>query len=164
MQKIRPFLLFNDDAEEAATFYASIFPNSKIANVSRYGDDGPGPSGKAMVVVFELDGQTFMGLNMFQPQPKEGGPAFYVSCKTQNEVDRYWERLCEGGAENACGWLKDRYGVAWNVVPDILGDLLSDEDDEKSGRVMKAMLGMVKLDIAGLQAAYDGRDVTQTSH
>lgn len=163
MQRIRPFLWFNDVAEEAAAFYTSIFPNSKITNVSRYGEEGPGPAGKAMVVNFELDGQVFMGLNMFQPQPSEGGPSFYVNCKTQDEVDHYWERLSDGGSKNVCGWLKDRYGVAWNVVPEILGDLMSDDDDEKSGRVMKAMLAMAKLDIAGLQAAYDGREVTQTS-
>lgn len=165
METIRPFLWFNDQAEEAAQFYTAIFPNSKIQSVSRYGDDGPGPAGKAMVVVFELEGQTFMGLNMFQPQPTEGGPSFYISCKTQDEIDHYWERLSDGGEKNVCGWLKDRYGVGWNVVPEILGDLISgdDEDDERSSRVFQAMLGMAKLDIAGLQAAYDGREVTQTS-
>jgi predicted 3-demethylubiquinone-9 3-methyltransferase (glyoxalase superfamily) len=111
-----------------------------------------------------------MALNMFRPttiSPADAddwqGPSFYINYKTQEEVDHYWERLSEGGVKNVCGWLKDRYGIAWNVVPEILGDLMSDEDDEKAGRVMKAMLGMAKLDIAGLRAAYEGREVTQTS-
>lgn len=152
MQKIRPFLWFDDRAEEAANFYVSIFDNSKILNVGRYGPEGPGPEGKAMVVTFELDGQAFMALNMFKPQ--ETAPAFYVECETQAEVDHFWERLSEGGEKNVCGWLTDQYGVSWNIVPAILGEYMQDEDDEKSRRVFQAMLQMEKLDIEGLKRAY----------
>jgi predicted 3-demethylubiquinone-9 3-methyltransferase (glyoxalase superfamily) len=155
-QKIRPFLWFNGQAEEAANFYTSIFKNSKIGYVSRYGEEGPGPAGQAMVVTFELDGAQFMALN--------GGPeftfnpsiSFLVNCTTQEEVDDYWSKLLEGGEPNQCGWLRDKFGVSWQIVPERLGELMSDDDDEKSGRVMQAMMKMVKIDIAQLERAYAG--------
>lgn len=154
MQKIRPWLWFDTQAEDAANYYVSVFKNSRITDVSRYGEEGPGPAGSVMVVAFELDGVEFMALN--------GGPsedfrsAFYVDCDTQDEIDHLWSALGDGGETNVCGWLKDRFGVSWNIVPSVFGDLMSDEDPEKRGRVMKAMLGMTKLDIAGLQRAYEG--------
>jgi predicted 3-demethylubiquinone-9 3-methyltransferase (glyoxalase superfamily) len=156
LQKITPFLWYDNHAEEAARFYTSIFPDSKIGKISRYGETGPGPKGSVMVVNFTLAGQEFLALN--------GGPVFkfteaislVVNCETQEEVDRYWEKLSESGAEVQCGWLKDRYGLSWQVVPTILGKLVSDADPVKSSRVMQAIMGMVKLDIAGLQKAYDG--------
>ena len=155
MQKIMPFLWFDGKAEEAMKFYVSIFKNSKVLGVSRYGEAGPGPKGSAMTVRFELDGQEFIGLN--------GGPqfkfteavSFSVDCKTQKEVDELWEKLSEGGEQGPCGWLKDKYGLSWQIVPSILGKLLGDKDPAKANRVMKAMLQMKKLDIAGLQKAYD---------
>lgn len=155
MQRITPFLWFDGQAEEAAHFYTSIFKNSKIGAISRYGEDAPGPKGTVMVVTFHLDGQEFMALN--------GGPAFkfteaisfVVNCETQAEVDEYWKKLSAGGQEVQCGWLKDKYGVAWQIVPTILGKLLSDPDPEKSRRVMQAMLQMVKLDIRVLEQAYE---------
>ena len=155
MPKITPFLWFDTQAEEAAHFYVSIFNNSKIVNVSRYGEAGPGPKGSAMTVTFELDGQRFIALN--------GGPhfkfteavSFSVDCKTQEEVDKYWQKLSEGGQEVQCGWLKDRYGLSWQINPTILGEMLSDPDPQKSKRVMEAMLKMKKIDIAGLKRAYD---------
>lgn len=157
MAKIRPFLWFNDEAEEAATLYTSIFPNSKITHVARYGDAGPGPAGKAMVVTFELAGQEFMALNFFQESDESAQrPAFYINCKDQAEVDRLWERLSEGGEPGVCGWLKDRFGVNWNVVPERFGEIMSDDDYEKTDRAMKAMLGMTKLDVAELERAYAG--------
>jgi predicted 3-demethylubiquinone-9 3-methyltransferase (glyoxalase superfamily) len=153
MQKITPFLWFDDKAEEAMNFYVSIFRNSKIVSVSRYGDAGPGPKGTVMSVTFELEGQRFMGLN--------GGPlftfseaiSFLVNCETQEEVDYFWEKLCEGGQPSRCGWLKDKYGLSWQIVPTILGELMSDKDPEKSKRVMQALLQMDKLDIEGLRRA-----------
>lgn len=151
MQKIAPFLWFNDQAEEAAKFYTSIFKNSRIKNVSRYGDLGPGPKGQVMVATFEIEGQEFMALNG-GPSPMSA-PAFYVNCDTQEEVDDLWERLSEGGKKNRCGWLTDRFGVSWNIVPAVLPKLMSDPDPEKSKRVMQAMLQMEKLDIAGLEKA-----------
>jgi predicted 3-demethylubiquinone-9 3-methyltransferase (glyoxalase superfamily) len=155
VQKIRPFLWFDTQAEEAAKFYTSIFKNSKIGNIGRYGDAGPGDDGTVMSATFELDGQEFIALN--------GGPqftftpaiSFFVNCETQEEVDYFWQRLLEGGRPNQCGWLTDKFGVTWQIVPSILGDLLNDEDDEKSSAVMQAMLKMVKLDIAGLKQAYE---------
>lgn len=158
MNKIRPFLWFNDEAEDAANLYTSIFPNSKITHVSRYGDAGPGPKGKAMVVMFELAGQEFMALNFFTQSDERGErPAFYINCKDQEEVDRLWDRLSEGGEPGQCGWLKDRFGVNWNVVPERFGELMSDEDDAKTDRVMRAMLGMKKMEIAELERAYAGK-------
>ncbi|RYG23150.1 VOC family protein [bacterium] len=157
MQRITPFLWLDGNAEEAASLYVSLFPNSKITNVSRYGEEGPGPAGTAMVVNFELFGQSFIALN--------GGPmykfteavSFMVNCETQEEIDRYWSALTEGGEEVQCGWLKDKYGLSWQITPTALGELLGDPDPEKTGRVMQAMMGMVKLDIADLCNAYDGR-------
>jgi predicted 3-demethylubiquinone-9 3-methyltransferase (glyoxalase superfamily) len=155
MPKITPFLWFDTQAEEAAEFYVSIFPDSRVLEVARYGEAGPGPAGSAMTVRFELDGQEFLALN--------GGPefrfteavSFLVSCASQEEVDWYWERLSEGGEERVCGWLRDRYGLSWQVVPAILSELLTDPDREKADRVMQAMLRMTKIDIAGLQEAYE---------
>lgn len=154
MQKITPFLWFNNQAEEAANFYASVFTNSKIVKVVRYGEAGPGPKGSAMTVAFELNGQEFVALN--------GGPyytfnpaiSFLVRCGTQQEVDGFWEKLSEGGEIVQCGWLKDRYGVSWQVVPSILEEMLNDPDPAKSQRVMEAMLQMKKIEIAGLEKAY----------
>ena len=154
MQKITPFLWFDGKAEEAASFYASIFKNSKILSVARYGDAGPGPKG-VMTARFQLEGQEFVALN--------GGPqfefteaiSFLVNCETQEEVDELWEKLSQGGAKSRCGWLKDKFGVSWQIVPTALGTMLQDKDPEKSQRVMKAMLQMDKLDIERLRQAYD---------
>jgi predicted 3-demethylubiquinone-9 3-methyltransferase (glyoxalase superfamily) len=156
MPKIKPFLWFDTQAEEAAKFYVSIFKNSKIVKVARYGEAGPGPKGSVMTVVFQLDGQEFIALN--------GGPhfkfteaiSFVVECKTQEEVDEYWEKLTEGGQEVQCGWLKDKYGLSWQITPTVLGEMLSDPDREKAKRVMEAMLKMKKIEIAELRRAYGG--------
>ena len=156
MPAITPFLWFNDKAEEAANFYVSIFPNSKILSVSRYGDAGPGPKGSVMTVSFELDGRHFTALN--------GGPrytftpsvSFLVPCETQQEVDHYWDKLAAGGKPIQCGWLEDKYGLSWQIVPRELFRLVQDKDPARSQRVMKAMLQMVKLDVARLQQAANG--------
>ena len=153
MPKITPFLWFDDKAEEAMNLYVSVFKNSKILSVTRYGEAGPGPKGTVMTAKFQLDGQEFVALN--------GGPhfkfteaiSFVIDCETQEEVDEYWERLSEGGAESQCGWLKDKYGLSWQVVPRILVQLLQDKDAAKSQRVMKAMLQMKKIDIETLKRA-----------
>ena len=153
MPAITPFLWFNDNAEEAANFYVSIFPNSRILGVSRYGDAGPGPKGSVMTVNFELDGRQFTALN--------GGPRYgftpavslMVPCETQQEVDSYWDRLTAGGKPIQCGWLEDKYGLSWQIVPKDLFRLAQDKDPARSQRVMKAMLEMVKLDVARLQQA-----------
>lgn len=155
MQKIIPFLWFDDQAEEAATFYVSLFKNSKLLNVARYGDAGPGPKGSAMTVTLELAGQKFIALN--------GGPlfkfteavSFLINCETQEEVDDLWKKLSAGGTESQCGWVKDKYGLSWQVVPTALGEMLQDEDPKKSQRVMQAMLQMGKIDIAKLKQAYN---------
>ena len=155
MQKITPFLWFDSQAEEAANFYISVFKNSKIVNVSRYGDAGPGPSGTAMSVTFDLAGQPFIALN--------GGPqfnfteaiSFLINCETQQEVDALWETLSSGGKKSRCGWLKDKYGLSWQVIPTALGEMLQDKDRKKSQRVMQAMLQMDKIDIARLKQAYN---------
>jgi len=155
MQKINPFLWFNDQAEDAASFYVSLFKDSKILNVSRYGEAGPGPKSTAMSVTFELAGQKFMALN--------GGPhfkfseaiSFFINCETQQEVDELWEKLSAGGEKSRCGWLKDKFGLSWQVIPTALGEMLQDKDPKKSQRVMQAMLQMEKIDIAGLKRAYD---------
>ena len=155
MPKLTSCLWFDTEGEDAANFYVSVFPNSRIVNVSRYGDAGPRPAGSVMTVDFELDGRPFMALN--------GGPeftfneavSFVVDCADQDEVDHYWTRLSEGGEEGPCGWLKDRFGLSWQVVPAALGELASDPDPAKSQAVIKAMLGMRKLVVAELQAAYD---------
>jgi predicted 3-demethylubiquinone-9 3-methyltransferase (glyoxalase superfamily) len=155
MQKITPFLWFDNNAEEAMNFYISIFKNSKVVSVSRYGEEGPGPKGTVMTAIFQLNGQEFYALN--------GGPeftfteaiSFFVNCETQQEVDDLWEKLSEGGEKSRCGWLKDKYGLSWQIVPTILGKLLQDKDAEKSRRVMNAMLQMDKLDIEKLKQAYE---------
>jgi predicted 3-demethylubiquinone-9 3-methyltransferase (glyoxalase superfamily) len=154
MQKIKPFLWFDSQAEEAARHYTSIFKNSKIGRITRYGDAGPGPKGSVMTVDFELEGQEFVALN--------GGPHFKfteaislsVECTTQEEIDAFWKRLSAGGEEGPCGWLKDKYGLSWQINPTILGDMLNDPDPEKSERVMEAMLTMKKIDIESLKSAY----------
>lgn len=156
MQKITPFLWFNDQAEEAAQLYTSIFDTSKILSVSHYGEAGPGTPGSVMTVEFELDGLRFVGLN--------GGPeftfteavSFQVDCETQDEVDELWAKLSEGGEEGPCGWLKDRFGLSWQIVPNALPRLLQDPDREKANRVMNAMLQMRKIEIAELERAAEG--------
>ncbi|MBE3074105.1 MAG: VOC family protein [Actinobacteria bacterium] len=155
MQKITPFLWFDDQAEEAAEFYVSLFKNSAITGVSRYGEGAPAPAGTAMSVTFVLDGLEFQALN--------GGPEFsfteaislFVTAETQDEIDHLWGKLTSGGEPGQCGWLKDRYGLSWQIVPPVLGELLGDRDADRSSRVMQAMLGMGKIDIAALRAAYD---------
>ena len=156
MQNITTFLTFNDQAEEAVNFYTSIFPDSRIVSTSRYGDAGPGPKGSLMSATFQLAGQDFFALN--------GGPSFtfgqgislFVMCETQAEVDDYWEKLAEGGEHGPCGWLTDKFGVSWQVVPRVLGEMLNDEDPEKANRVMNAMLQMSKIEIEDLERAYEG--------
>jgi predicted 3-demethylubiquinone-9 3-methyltransferase (glyoxalase superfamily) len=157
MQKITPFLWFDGKAEEAMNFYISIFKNSKVGKVTRYGEAGPGPKGTVMSATFQLEGQEFMALN--------GGPqftftpaiSFFVNCETQQEVDELWEKLLEGGKKDRCGWLKDKYGLSWQIIPSALGKMLGDKDPEKSKRVMEAMLQMDKIDIKRLQEAYEGK-------
>lgn len=157
-QKITTYLWFDDNAEEAMKFYVSIFKNSKILSVTRYGDAGPGPKGTVMVGTFQLEGQKFIALN--------GGPQFkfteaislYVDCETQEEVDELWEKLtADGGAPSRCGWLKDRFGLSWQIIPSALPRLLGDEDPEKSTRVMEAMVQMGKINVALLEQAYGGQ-------
>jgi predicted 3-demethylubiquinone-9 3-methyltransferase (glyoxalase superfamily) len=155
MQKITPFLWFDGKAEEAMNFYVSVFKNSRVVRVTRYGEAGPGPKGTVMSATFQLDGQDFFALN--------GGPqftfspaiSFFVNCETQQEVDELWEKLSEGGKKERCGWLKDKYGLSWQIVPSILGKLLHDNDDGKARRVMQAMLQMDKIDIETLKQASD---------
>jgi predicted 3-demethylubiquinone-9 3-methyltransferase (glyoxalase superfamily) len=155
MQKITTFLTFDDQAEEAVALYTSIFENSRIVSTTRYGDAGPGPKGSLMTATFELAGQEFVALN--------GGPSFTfaqgislsVNCETQEEVDELWEKLSEGGEKGPCGWLTDRFGVSWQINPRVLGEMLADPDPEKANRVMKAMLQMGKIEIAGLREAYE---------
>jgi predicted 3-demethylubiquinone-9 3-methyltransferase (glyoxalase superfamily) len=154
LQKITPFLWFDHEAEEAARFYTTVFENSRIEAVTRYGESGPGPKGSVMTVAFELDGQKFVALN--------GGPAFkfteaisfVVNCENQQEVDEMWEKLSSGGKEIECGWLKDRYGLCWQIVPAVFFEMMQDPDAERKERVIRAMFQMKKFDIAGLEAAY----------
>ncbi len=156
MQKITPFLWFDNQAEEAVQFYVSVFKNSEIIKIIRYGDDGPGPTGTVMTIGFMIESQEFAALN--------GGPqfrfsqaiSFVVNCRTQEEVDEYWENLSAGGEKQPCGWLKDKFGVSWQVVPGILSEMLNDKDPVKAGRVMAAMLRMNKIDIQVLKQAYNG--------
>lgn len=155
MGKITPFLWFDGKAEDAANFYVSIFKNAKIRSVSRYGEDTPGTPGTVMTVSFELDGQEFVALNGGPEYTFTPAVSFSIDCKNQAEVDHFWDRLCEGGRPIQCGWLQDKFGLSWQVVPSILPELLQDDNDAKSHAVMQAMLKMVKLDIAALQAAYD---------
>jgi predicted 3-demethylubiquinone-9 3-methyltransferase (glyoxalase superfamily) len=155
MQKITPFLWFNDQAEEAMNFYVDIFNNSKVLSITRYGAAGPGPEGSVMTASFVLDGQEFVALN--------GGPeftfspaiSFVVNCTSQDEVDELWAKLSAGGKEVQCGWLQDRYGLSWQIVPTVLIEMLNDADPIKANRVMQAMLQMIKIDIGGLRRAYD---------
>src|SRR6266849_4387593 len=154
MQKITPFLWFDGKAEEAMKFYISIFKNSKMVSVTRFGEAGPGPKGTVMTATFQLDGQQFVALN--------GGPqfkfteavSFFVNCETQPEVDELWEKLSEGGEKGRCGWLKDKFGLSWQIIPTALGELMGDKDPDKAGRVMQAMMQMSKIDIAALKRAY----------
>jgi predicted 3-demethylubiquinone-9 3-methyltransferase (glyoxalase superfamily) len=156
MQKISPFLWFDHQAEEAMRFYVAIFKNSKVGKVTRYGDAGPGPKGSVMTASLELEGQEFTALN--------GGPqfqfteaiSFFVNCGTQEEVDELWARLSGGGQTQQCGWLKDKFGLSWQIVPSVLMELVNDPDPQKSRRVMEAMLQMTKIDIAQLRQAYEG--------
>src|SRR2546429_9902668 len=152
-QKITPFLWFNGRAEEAAKFYTGIFKNSKIESVSRYPEGSPYPAGTVMTVEFRIAGQRFIGLNGGAEFQFNESISFVVSCANQKEIDYYWKRLSAGGKEVQCGWLKDKFGVSWQIVPTILGELMSDKDPAKSERVMEAMLKMVKLDINKLKAA-----------
>jgi predicted 3-demethylubiquinone-9 3-methyltransferase (glyoxalase superfamily) len=161
-KKITTFLTFNDQAEDAVKMYTSIFKNSKINSTSRYGDAGPAPKGSLMSASFELDGQEFVALN--------GGPSFgfaqgfslLVDCTTQEEVDEYWKKLSAGGEPGRCGWLTDKFGVSWQVVPRVLSEMLSDPEPAKAGRVMNAMLQMSKIDIAKLEQAYEGETADAT--
>ncbi|RIV23771.1 VOC family protein [Fibrisoma montanum] len=153
MQTITTFLTFNDQAEEAATLYTAIFPNSTITNVTRYGDGGPGPAGSVQSVIFQLAGQTFIALNGGSHFKFAEGISLFVNCATQDEVDFYWEKLSEGGTEGPCGWLNDRFGVSWQVVPSKLGQFLQDEDPEKAKRAMAAMMTMKKIDIQAIEEA-----------
>jgi len=158
-QKITPFLWFDNNAEEAMDFYCSVFKDSEVLGVSRYGEAGPGPAGSVLVATLRLNGQEFMALN--------GGPefkfteavSFSIECETQEEVDHYWDKLSAGGEPGPCGWLKDKFGLSWQVVPRILGELMQDEDRAKADRVTRAMLQMSKLDIAQLQAAYNEEEL-----
>jgi len=153
MQKITPFLWFNDNAEEAANFYTSVFKHSKLGNIARYGETGPGPKGSVMSVTFQIEGQDFIALN--------GGPqfkftpaiSFFVDCHSQDEVDNLWEKLSAGGRKDHCGWLQDKFGVSWQIIPTALGELLHSKDPETAQRVMKAMLKMDKIDIETLKRA-----------
>ena len=155
MKRITPFLWFDDKAEEAMNFYISLFKNSKAGSVTRYGEAGPGPKGTVMTATFQLDGQDFIALN--------GGPhfkfteaiSFSVNCKTQEEVDELWEKLSAGGQKSRCGWLKDKYGLSWQIVPTVLSELLGSKDARKSKKVVEAMLKMDKLDIKTLKQAYE---------
>ena len=155
-QKITPFLWFDGKAEEAMNFYVSIFKNSKVVQLTRYGDAWPGPKGTVMSAIFQLEGQEFYALN--------GGPQFkfspaislFVNCETQQEVDELWDKLSAGGATNRCGWLDDKFGLTWQIIPTTLGQLLQDKDAAKANRVMKAMMQMDKIDIARLEQAYEG--------
>jgi len=156
MQKITPFLWFDNQAEEAAKFYTSIFPNSKLGKMTRYGEAGPGPAGSVLTALFEIEGTEFTALNGGPMYKFSEAVSFVVNCETQVEVDHYWEKLTAGGKEVQCGWLKDKFGLSWQIVPTVLPKLLSDPDAARANRVMQAMLQMVKFDIAKLEAAAKG--------
>ncbi|MEJ1193347.1 VOC family protein [Pseudarthrobacter sp. CCNWLW207] len=156
MQKISTCLWFENQAEEAAEFYVSVFDDCRILDVSRYGEGGPGPAGEAITAEFEIEGRRFLALNGGVASNFTEAVSFVVDCADQEEVDRYWEALTTGGAESQCGWLKDRYGVSWQIVPSVLSSLIAGPDPEGSQRAMQAMLGMRKLDIAALRSAYEG--------
>jgi predicted 3-demethylubiquinone-9 3-methyltransferase (glyoxalase superfamily) len=154
MQKITPFLWFDNQAEEAMNFYVSLFKDSKILEVTRYGAAGPGPQGSVMTGTFQLNGQEFMALNGGTVFKFTEAVSFFVNCETQQEVDELWEKLTEGGEEGQCGWLKDKFGLSWQIVPALLGQLLGDRDPAKAQRVMQAMLQMRKIDTVKLMQAY----------
>ena len=163
MQKITPFLWYDGNAEEAVNFYISIFKNSKIGKISRYGDAGPGPKGSVMSMTFQIEGQEFFALN--------GGPqfkftpaiSFFVNCETQQEVDDLWEKLSAGGRTDRCGWLQDKFGLSWQIIPSVLGQLLGDKDPQRAKRAMQAMLQMTKIDINKLQQAAAGANSTASA-
>jgi predicted 3-demethylubiquinone-9 3-methyltransferase (glyoxalase superfamily) len=155
-QRITPNLWFDTEAEEAAHFYISVFPNSRIVSTARYPEGAPGPAGSVMTVEFELDGQRLVGINGGPQFPFTEAVSLQINCESQDEVDHYWERLTDGGEEVQCGWLKDRYGLSWQVVPAGMEELFSDPDPQRAQRAMQAMLGMRKLDVAALRAAADG--------
>jgi predicted 3-demethylubiquinone-9 3-methyltransferase (glyoxalase superfamily) len=157
MKKITPFLWFDDNAEEAVNFYTSIFKNSKVLSMSRYPEGAPVPAGTVMSATFKLEDQEFMALNAGPQFKFTEAISFYVNCETQEEVDELWEKLTEGGEESQCGWLKDKFGLSWQIIPRALGEMLGDKDPEKAGRVMQAMLQMQKIDTKTLKAAYDQR-------
>jgi predicted 3-demethylubiquinone-9 3-methyltransferase (glyoxalase superfamily) len=158
MQKIIPFLWFDGNAEEAMKFYTSIFKNSTVGEIRRCGDTGPGPKGSVLTVKFQIEGQEFMALN--------GGPhfkltpaiSFFVNCETQEEVDELWGKLLAGGKAMQCGWLADKFGISWQIIPKALGELMGDKDPQKSQRVMQAMMKMIKIDVEGLKRAYEGKE------
>jgi predicted 3-demethylubiquinone-9 3-methyltransferase (glyoxalase superfamily) len=157
MSTITPFLWFDTQAEEAANFYVSLFPNSRITTVSRYGENGPGPAGSVMIIGFELDGQAYTAMNGGPGHPFTDAVSFVVHCQDQDEVDHYWDNLvADGGQEIQCGWLKDKYGLSWQITPQELLDLLSHPDKAAVGRMFAAMMQMVKLDMPKLKAAFEG--------
>lgn len=155
MPALTPNLWFDTQAQEAAEFYVSVFPNSKITDILYYGEAGPGPAGTVLTVAFELDGQAFVGINGGPQFTFDEAISFEIECKDQAEVDYYWEKLLDGGQESQCGWLKDRYGLSWQVVPVGMIEMLNDPDKERAARAMRAMLGMVKIDLAAIKAAAD---------
>ena len=162
-QKITPLLWFDSEAEKAINFYVSIFDNSKIDEINRFDEDGPGPQGRPMMIEFTLEGQEFMALNggavsdlPVTDVPPRGGIALFMSCETQAELDRVWDRLAEGGHIQQCGWLRDKFGVAWNIVPRGMGEYIGHDDPEKRARAMKAMLQMKKLDLEEIRKATEG--------
>ncbi|MVT08456.1 VOC family protein [Chitinophaga tropicalis] len=158
MQKITPFLWFDNQAEEAANFYTSIFANSSITNVSRYPEGAPAPAGSVMTVTFILDGVEFTALNAGPHFKFTEAISFYVKCDTQEEIDEKWEKLTSGGGQpSQCGWLKDKFGLSWQIAPPVLGELMQDKDREKAGRVTAAMMKMTKIDIQQLKDAYDNK-------
>jgi predicted 3-demethylubiquinone-9 3-methyltransferase (glyoxalase superfamily) len=159
-QKITPSLWFDTEAEDAASFYVSVFKNSRIVHVAHYGEAGPRAAGTVMTVEFELDGQRFVGINGGPQFTFDEAVSFQISCETQDDVDYYWERLSEGGKEGPCGWLKDRYGLSWQVMPIGMGELFTDPDPARAQRAMQAMLKMSKLDIVALRSAADGVPAT----
>lgn len=156
MQKITPFLWYNDQAEEAMTFYVSIFKNSKIMEIIRHGEAGLGPKGSVMSVIAELEGQVFYAFNGGPKFPFTPAISFFVDCSTQEEVDELWEKLSAGGQEVQCGWLRDKFGLSWQIIPRALSDMLRDKDPARAARVTQAMLKMIKIDIAALQQVYKG--------
>ena len=157
MLKITPFLWFDGKAEEAMNFYVSVIPDSKVLSVVRVGDGGPGPKGSVLTANFQLNGLEFVALNGGPQHKFTEAISFVINCETQEEVDRYWEKLAEGGRTDRCGWLKDKYGLSWQIVPVQMMQMLKDKDQQKVGRAMGAMLKMTKLDIAELKRAFDGR-------